>query len=429
MSTSARRSRSPSGLGANYWKLWSASAASNLADGVFWTAFPLLAIRLTDSPALIAGVAVVGRLPWLVFVLVAGALADRLDRRRTMVSVQVLRTVVSLLIGLAIVTRTDTIAMLYVAAFVLGMGETLFDTAAQSLMPSLVDREDLAKANGRLYAVELTMNQFAGPPLGGLLAGIAIALAFTGSAAAFALAAAALALLTGSFRPERADRTTSVIGDIREGLRYLLGHRLLRTLALMVGVMNLASSAIFAIFVLYAVAPGPMGLDSIGFGVLLTSLAIGSLLGSVLVEGIESRLGRSRVLIVSVVISAATIAIPGLTPNPWIVGAGFVVWGFSVVLWNVVTVSLRQRIVPDALLGRVNASYRLLAWGSQPIGALLGGVIGQVLGLPAVFLVAGTGCAFLVFARAIVTDTEIAAAEAEGERDRERMAAGTADGG
>src|SRR5215208_4415496 len=196
--TAAPASATPAGtgLGANYWKLWASSAASNLADGVFWIAFPLLAVRLTDSPVLIAGVAVVGRLPWLVFVLVAGALADRLDRRRTMVAVALLRTAIALAIGLAVMTGTDTLLMLYVAAFALGVGETLFDTAAQSIMPSIVDRDDLSKANGRLYAVELTMNQFVGPPLGGLLAGLAIGFAFVSSAVAFALAAVALVLLT-----------------------------------------------------------------------------------------------------------------------------------------------------------------------------------------------------------------------------------------
>src|SRR5215213_12019026 len=130
--TAAPASATPAGtgLGANYWKLWASSAASNLADGVFWIAFPLLAIRLTDSPVLIAGVAVVGRLPWLVFVLVAGALADRLDRRRTMVGVSLLRTMISLGIAVTIVTSTESLWLLYLTAFVLGVGETLFDTAA-----------------------------------------------------------------------------------------------------------------------------------------------------------------------------------------------------------------------------------------------------------------------------------------------------------
>jgi MFS family permease len=418
--------RTIGGLGANYWKLWTASASSNLADGIFWIAFPLLAVRLTDSPVLIAGVAVVARLPWLVFVLVAGALADRLDRRRTMVGVSLLRTVIAIVIGAAVVTGMDSLVLLYVTAFVLGVGETLFDTAAQSVMPSVVEREDLSKANGRLYAVELTMNQFVGPPLGGLLAGLAIGFAFVSSAVAFALAAVALVLLAGSFRPAGAKRDTSVVADIREGLGYLMGHRLLRTLALMVGVMNLAAAAAFSIFVLYAVAPGPMGLDELGFGILMTTMAIGSLLASLVVERVERRLGRARILTVAVVVSAVTTAVPGFTTNAWLVGAAFAFAGAAGVMWNVVTVSLRQRIVPDALLGRLNASYRLLAWGSQPIGALLGGLIGQFIGIQAVFIVAGAMTALLLFARAIVTDEAIIEAEAAGDAEAAALAATTA---
>jgi MFS family permease len=415
--------RASGNLGVNYWRLWSASAASNLADGIFWIAFPLLAISLTDSPALIAGVVVVGRLPWLLFVLVAGALADRLDRRRTMFAVAILRSGVSIGIAATIVTDVVSLPILYVTAFVLGVGETLFDTAAQSVMPSIVDRDRLSQANGRLYAAELTMNQFVGPPVGGLLAGIAIGLAFGGSAVAFAIAAVFLALLTGSFRPTPREVKTSVVADIREGLRYLFGHRLLRTLAIMVGVMNLASSAAFAILVLYAVSPGPMGLDALGFGILTTTLAVGSLVGSLVIERIEPRLGRARLLTLTVGINAITIAVPGLTANAWVIGASFALMGFGIMLWNIVTVSLRQRIVPNALLGRVNASYRLLAWGTQPIGAILGGLIAEALGLQAVFLFAAIVTGLLVVARAIVTDSAIAAAEREGAADAARLAA------
>jgi MFS family permease len=413
--------RASGNLGANYWRLWSASAASNLADGVFWIAFPLLAITLTDSPALIAGVAVVGRLPWLLFVLVAGALADRLDRRRTMISVAILRTGVSILIAASIVGGFVSLPLLYVAAFVLGMGETLFDTAAQSIMPSVVDKDRLSQANGRLYAVELTMNQFVGPPIGGILAGAAIGFAFGGSALAFAIAAVFLALLTGSFRPAPRTEQTSVVADIREGLRYLFDHRLLRTLAIMVGTMNLATSAAFAIFVLYAVGPGPMGLDALGYGVLTTTLAIGSLIGSLVVERVEARLGRARLLMLTVVLCAVTLVVPGLTTNAWLIGTAFAVMGLGIVMWNVVTVSLRQRIVPDALLGRVNASYRLLAWGTQPIGAVLGGLIAEAFGLRAVFLFSGAITVLLLFARAVISDATIAAAEREGAEEAERL--------
>ena len=414
--------RASGGLGSNYWRLWASSAASNLADGIFWIAFPLFAIQLTDSPVLIAGVSVVGRLPWLVFVLFAGALADRLDRRRTMVAVTVLRAGVAAGLAIGIGAGAVDLPILYVTAFVLGVGETLFDTAAQSIMPSVVDRDQLSRANGRLYAVELTMNQFVGPPLGGILAGLAVALAFAGSALAFGAAAIALVLLSGTFRPAPPATRTNIIEDIREGLAYLARHRLLRTLALMVGVMNLTATAAFAVFVLYAVEPGPMGLDEAGFGLLMTTMAFGSLVGSLLVERAELRLGRARLLAITVVVSAVTIAMPGLTTSAWLVGAAFAASGMAIVMWNVVTVSLRQRIVPDRLLGRVNASYRLLAWGSQPIGALLGGIAGELLGLPAVFVLAGIACGMLILGMRIVTDAAIVAAEREAEAAAETAA-------
>ena len=398
-------------LGPNYWKLWGSSAASNLADGIFWIAFPLLAIQLTDSPALVAGIAVAGRLPWLVFVLVAGALADRLDRRRTMIGVAAFRAAVAGGLAAGITADLVSLPMLYLAAFALGVGETLFDTAAQSIMPSIVDRERLSRANGRLYGMELTMNQFVGPPVGGLLAGIAIALAFGVSSVAFVLGAALLALLSGSFRPAPPPHRTSIVEDIREGLGYLFSHRLLRTLAIMVGVVNLASSAVFAVFVLYAVAPGPMGLDAAGFGLLMASLAVGSVVGSMLVERVERALGRARILVLGVLLSAGMALVPGLTANPWLVGAAFALSGVGVIMWNIVTVSLRQRIVPDRLLGRVNATYRLLAWGSQPLGALLGGLIGQAFGLPVVFVLAAAASLSLLLGFRIVTDRAMSDAE------------------
>ena len=214
-----------------------------------------------------------------------------------------------------------------------------------------------------------------------------------------------------------------MVADIREGLSYLFHHRVLRTLAIMVGIGNLASTAAFAVFVLYAVEPGPMGLDAVAYGVLLTTMALGSLLASLVVERVERAMGRSRLLLVSAAMLSLTIAVPGLTTNVWLVGLSFAVGGFGVVLWNVVTVSLRQRIVPDALLGRLNASYRLLAWGSQPIGALLGGLIGEALGLTAAFLIAGFGSALVLLPLGLtVTNERIAAAEREGEE----LAAATA---
>jgi MFS family permease len=403
------------GLPANFWRLWSASAASNLADGLFFIALPLLAVRLTDSPILIAGLAIAGRLPWLVFVLVAGALADRLDRRTTMRNVQLFRVaVVGILAGLALMDALS-LPVLYVAAFVLGVGETLFDTAAQSILPSVVDKEQLATANGRLYGVELVMNQFIGPPLGGLLIGLSVPLVLASSIVGYALAALGLTMVVGSFRPQRSGPPTRMTADIAEGLRYLWRNRVLRTMAFMVGGMNLASTATFAVLVLYAVSPGPMSLSEPGFGVLLTTFAIGSLLGSFVAAPLQRRFGRVRMLFLSVVIIGAGIAVPAFTTSAIIIGASFAVSGLFIVVWNVITVSLRQRIVPDSLLGRVNAGYRLFAWGTQPIGALLGGLVGEVLGLQAVFLLGGALGLTMLLARLVIDEPAIVAAEAEGQ--------------
>lgn len=403
------------GLGANYWKLWTSSAFSNLADGVFFIALPLLAVRLTDSPIEIAGLAIAARLPWLLFVLVAGALADRLDRRRTMIAVQLLRAGLGALLAASVWFGFESLILLYAVALILGIGETLFDTAAQSVMPSLVRREQLPTANGRLYGVEIITNQFVGPPLGGLLVAMAIVVAFGLSAAAYLLAALLLIAIVGSFKPVREGPPTRIRSDIAEGLRYLLGHKLLRTLALMVGVMNLASSAAFSIFVLYAIAPGPMGLSEPEFGVLLTTGAIGSIAGSIYAGRLVKRFGRARLLVVAILASAVGTGIPAITPNPFVVGASFVIGGSAGVVWNVITVSFRQSIIPDRLLGRVNSVYRLLAWGTMPVGALLGGILGELFGLEVVFAVGGVGILFLLLARNVLNDDVLNAAEREAE--------------
>ncbi len=401
------------GLPANYWRLWGASAVSNLADGIFFIVLPLLAVRLTDSPLLVAGVAIAGRLPWLFFVLIAGALADRLDRRRVMRNVQLARVgIMAALAGLALVDGLS-LPVLYVAAIALGMAETLFDTSAQSIMPAVVEKDRLALANGRLYGVELVMNQFVGPPLGGLLIAMSVPLALGSSLVGYALAAVGLTLIVGSFRARREGPPTRLTTDIAEGLRYLLSHRVLRTLALMVGVMNLASSALFAVFVLYAVAPGPMGLSEPEFGVLTTTFALGSVIGSVTAARLERRFGRIPLLFLCVLMSAASFFVPAFTASALLIGPAWVIAGVFIVVWNVITVSLRQRIIPDHLLGRVNSAYRLFAWGTQPVGALLGGLIGELFGLPAVFVAGGALTLVLLLARVVLTEDALVAAERE----------------
>ncbi|MGH9116334.1 MAG: MFS transporter [Acidimicrobiales bacterium] len=400
-------------LGPNYRRLWTASGFSNLADGVFQIALPLLALTFTRSPALIAGVALAARLPWLLFALQAGALADRLDRRRTMVLVAVARAALIGMIGVLVMFDAARLWMLYVIAFALGIGETLFDTAAQSIMPMIVKHDDLSRANGRLYAVELTMNQFIGPPLGGILVGTAMALAFVGSALAYLVGFLALVAMVGSFKVDRVGPPAKLRTDITEGLRFLFHHRVLRTFAVMTGVANLANTGAFALLPIYAVAPGPLGLTEAGFGVLTVPMAVGSVVGSFAAARIERALGKVNTVVLAGAAIAATTAVPAIWPEVVPVMVGFFVGGFAIVVWNVVTVSLRQRITPPHLLGRMNASYRLLAWGSMPLGALIGGALAEWIGVRATFVVMAAIQMLIVLARLVVSDGDIDAAERE----------------
>ncbi|QSB13441.1 MFS transporter [Natronosporangium hydrolyticum] len=396
-----------SALGRRYWLVWSAAIQSNLADGIFLIALPLLAARYTDSPALIAGVALAGRLPWLLFALHAGALVDRIDRRSTMRNVNLVRSVTLGVLGVAVFTGAVTLPLLFAVAFVLGVAETLFDTSAQSLVPRLVAPDQLQRANGRLYAGEVTANGFAGPSLGGLLAGLSVAVAFAVSGLAYAGAAAALSLVKGRFRPYR-ERRTGLHRDIREGLSYLAGHRVLRTLAVVGGLTNMAWFAWQSVLVLYAVDPGPMGLSEFGYGLLLTAGAAGSVLGSFFVDRMTRLFGRARLLQLCLVGWAVWLGGPALSTNPWLVGALVVVGSAAGMWWNIISVSYRQRVVPDAMLGRVNAAYRLFAWGAMPVGAALGGLLGELFGLRALFSVTALGTLVLVVPlRLIVTERSL----------------------
>jgi MFS family permease len=385
MTAGRERIRAP--LGASFWKLLTSSGLSNLADGVFKLALPLVAIRYTQEPVLIAGLSLVASLPWLLFALQAGALADRLDRRKIMLAANIARAAL----------------LAAVAAFVALGVESIWV----------------------LYAVEMTANQFVGPPLGGILVAAGATIAFAAPAGLWLVAVGMLFLVRGDFRVAR-DAPASMRSEIMVGLRFLWRNRVLRTLAFMTGLFNLTSSAAFAIFVLYAAGPASaMKLTDAQVGILFTMTAIGSLVGSFLAEHIERAIGRSLSLSLSLIGGAVLLITPAFTTNPFIIGGAFFIGGFTVVLWNVVAVSLRQRITPDTLLGRVNSGYRLLAWGTMPVGAAIGGVLGQFLGLPPVFLITGIATLCLLLFMFRLTNASMDAAEADAV-DQESRASGPA---
>jgi MFS family permease len=410
-----REGEEPGHLGLPFWQLWSASTLSNLADGLVKIALPLVAVTLTDSPGLVAGITLAVTLPWLLFALPAGALADRVDRRLAMVTANVVRAaavaVLAVTLVLGLQSSTAAIWALYAVALLLGTAETVYDTCAQSILPQVVPRDRLPRANGRLIAAELTANEFVGPPLGGLLVAAGIAAAFATPAGLWAVAVGALLLLRGSFAVPREEPTT-LRADVAEGLRYLWRHRLLRTLAAMTGLFNFATNATFAVFVLYAVGPdSAMGLTEVGYGVLFATLAAGSLIGALLADPIIRRLGRSRSLLLGILGGVGVVGAPVLTTNSLVIAGAFLVGGLTNALWNVVAVSLRQRITPDRILGRINSSYRLVAWGTRPLGAAVGGLLGELLGLRAVFGIAAAVILATLIGMTQITDTAIATAE------------------
>jgi MFS family permease len=353
---------------------------------VRWTALPLLAASLTRDPALISGITLTSFLPWFLLSLLSGALVDRIDRRRAMGVANVLRAGLVAGLGIAVMVDVATIYLLYAIGFLMGSAETVFDNASQAILPSLVRRDQLEKANGRLYAAEIVTNQFAGPPLGGFLFAAAAAMPFFVDSATFAISALLVLSFTGTFRggEEGGIRESTIRQDIVEGLRWLWGHRLIRTLAIMLGVWNGISTAGQAIFVLFALEI--LGLDELGFGLVLSAITAGSLVGSIVAPRL-SKLGAGRTLIAQIFLGALSALGIAVTSNPIVVAAMLVVSGVTIVVWNVITVSLRQSIIPDHLLGRVNSVYRLMGWGSMPIGAAVGGFLADGFGLRAPFFV------------------------------------------
>ncbi|HKQ01541.1 MAG TPA: MFS transporter [Actinomycetes bacterium] len=405
-------------LGLPFWQLWSASTLSNLADGLVKIGLPLVAVSLTDSPGLVAGVTLAVTLPWLLFALPAGALADRVDRRVAMVTANVVRAAGVAVLAVALVLWLESspaaIWALYAVALLLGTAETIYDTCAQSILPQVVERGQLQRANGRLIAAELTANEFVGPPLGGLLVAAGLLAAFATPAALWAAAVGTLLLLRGSFAVPRTAERTTVRADVAEGLRYLWRHRLLRTLAGMTGLFNLATNATFAVFVLYAVgSDSAMGLTGATYGLLFATLALGSLIGALLADPIIRRLGRSRSLFLGILGGVGTVGIAAVTTVPLVIATAFIIGGITNALWNVVAVSLRQRITPDRILGRINSSYRLVAWGTRPLGAAAGGLLGELLGLRAVFAIAAALILVTLLGMTQITDSAISAAEHE----------------
>ena len=406
--------------GSGFARLLTASAISNLGDGVYGTALPLLAATLTRDPLLVSVVSFAEWLPWLLFGLLSGALLDRWDRRRVMWMVDAGRFVVVAGLAAAVLMDEAGIALLAVVGFLLGTGQTLVDTGAQSILPALVSRDAqrLQRANGRMVGARVVTQELAGPPAGGFLFSVAAWVPFAVDALSFAAGSALVASIRGRFGPvdelDPGRRRTTLRTEIGEGLRWLATHRVLRATAAMVSVVNLLASAGGAVMVLFA--QEKLGLDEVGFGLLLSGSAVGGVLGSLVAARIARVVGTARVTVWTMVLSALAFLIFGLSSAPWPAGVMFGLVGLLTVVFNVVLESLRQALTPDRLLGRVIGAFRLFSFGVVPFGSLLGGVLARSFGLRAPFVVAGVviPVAALLCLRAVNTRTVAEARAAAG---------------
>ena len=388
-------------LGSSYWKLWTATAISNLGDGVSMVAYPWLASAVTRSPILIAAAGFASRLPWLIFTLHAGVLTDRFDRRKLIVAMDFMRGLLTVFVGLVVffnkdsfpaldelttITNLETNWPIYftllITAFLFGLAEVLRDNSAQTLMPSVVDKENLEKANGRMWSAESLTNSFIGPPLGSLLIGIAIFIPFFFDAVSFFFAVALIASLKGTFKPVADDKPREKINfkaEIKEGYAWLWAHPLLRPMAIILGSMNGLGTMVGATFILFA--QEVLETSVFTFALLGTAGAVGGTVGGLLAPKISAKLGSGRSLAMTLAAAPIGSLIIALTTTWQVVWVVVVFETFFAVLWNTITVSLRQSIIPTHLLGRVNSVYRFFAWGSIPIGMFVGGGLVSALTL------------------------------------------------
>ncbi|MDY7104636.1 MAG: MFS transporter [Actinomycetota bacterium] len=377
--------RSPAGP---FRLLWSASAASNLGDGINIAALPLLAATLTRDPLAVAGVAFAGRLPWLMLALPAGAVVDRLPRARLMTATALVRATLMSALAAATLAGVASMGLVYVVALGLGVSETLYDTSIQSSVPLITPPGRLQSANSRLLAGEIATNQFAGPALGGALFSLGAWWAGLGGVGAFcaaALAAATFARRAGLVvTPRTSGRRAGVGRDVLDGLIVVWRNDLLRAFAVLLAAMSVSFTMGSAILVLFAVGEDSvLGLGSRGYVALLMIGALGSAVGSMAAGRVASVFGRPAALWFAVLVFATAPVVVGVTSDATVVAGVNCLWGFSATLWMVTTTSSWQAMIPDAVQGRVAGIYRFAGWGAAPIGSLVGGLLARWWGLRA----------------------------------------------
>ena len=394
-----------SALPRQFRQLVVAWAGSLTGDGLRVVALPLLAVSINPSPAAVAVVAAASTLPWLVVAIPAGALVDRLNPAAAMATAHLVRVVLSLVLVAAVLTDTASIALLCVVGFALTSAETFADGSAQTLLLHIAPPEHLERANARFVTVETLALDLAGPLAGGVLFAVAAWLPFAASAGCFLLAAARVI----GIRPQRPSGAVARVGDteagdapaidsgvwarVRTGLVRLFSDPVLRTLAITVAVMVMANAAADAVLVIYGTLTLQMS-DAL-YPTLLAAYSLGTLVAAALVGRLIARFRGGQAMIIALFGISAAMLLLGLVPVVGVAWLAFAVMGLAGGTWNVLSATRRQRRTPHDMIARVSSAFRVVAWGVIPIGATLGGLVGERWGVTTVFTAAGVVIALL----------------------------------
>ncbi|HSL77286.1 MAG TPA: MFS transporter [Candidatus Limnocylindrales bacterium] len=386
----------PARLGQPFRWLLASSIVTNVGDGIALAAGPLLVASQTRDPLLVSMAVLSQQLPNLLFGIPAGAIADRLDRRRIIAGVNLARGLVLAVLAATIAAGAVDIAVVLLALFILGTAEVFADVASSSLPPQVVPRQDLGIANARLTGSFLLTNQLIGPPIGAFLFSVGMALPFATNAACFALGALLVTRVATDVADiaARAPEERHLIDEMVQGIRWLVAHPPMRTLALTIVAFNVTYGAAWSVLVLYA--GERLGMDEVGFGLLTTAIAVGGIVGTASYGRLERRFSLADIMRVGLLIETGTHLVLALTTSAAVALATMVVFGAHAFVWGTTSTVVRQRAVPDQLLGRVTGVYTVGVIGGMVVGTPIGGLLARSFGITAPFWFGFAGSAILV---------------------------------
>jgi MFS family permease len=384
----------PPRLGAGFRWLLASSWLSNTGDGIAIAAGPLLVASLTHSALLIASAAFLQWLPPLLFSLWAGALSDRVNRKLIVVTVDLLRAVLLVLLSLTIATGSVSIALVLGTLFAMGSAEVFADNTTATLLPMLVTRDDLALGNARIQVGFITVNQLVGPPIGAALFTAGRAWPFVTQGVLVALGAVLVSRIALPRHGREGGADTAVWHDIAEGFRWVRHHPAIRTLVLTIFIFNITFGAAWSVLVLYAARR--LGLGAVGFGLVTTVSAVGGLVGTLAYGWIIRRVSLGNIMRVGLIIETLTHLVLAVTTSPWVAMPIFFVFGIHAFVWGTTSITVRQRAVPTALQGRVTSVNTVGVFGGLVVGSGIGGVLAQHAGVAAPFWFAFAGSAVFV---------------------------------